>query len=77
MTARGWWVGALVAAAIAGVLGYTLIDAYGSDKLPEDTLQSTAAVSDSIFTTYLIPFEVVSVLLLAALVGAIVLARKD
>jgi NADH-quinone oxidoreductase subunit J len=34
-------------------------------------------VSDSIFSTYLVPFEVVSVLLLAALVGAIVLARKD
>ena len=38
---------------------------------------NTATVSDSIFSTYLIPFEVVSVLLLAALVGAIVLARKD
>ena len=34
-------------------------------------------MSDSIFSTYLVPFEVVSVLLLAALVGAIVLARKD
>jgi NADH-quinone oxidoreductase subunit J len=34
-------------------------------------------VSDSIFSTYLVPFEVVSVLLLAALVGAIVLARKE
>ena len=33
--------------------------------------------ADSIFSTYLIPFEVVSVLLLAALIGAIVLARKD
>ena len=38
---------------------------------------NTATVSDSIFSTYLVPFEVVSVLLLAALVGAIVLARKD
>ena len=34
-------------------------------------------MSDSIFAQYLIPFEVVSVLLLAALVGAIVIARKD
>ena len=39
--------------------------------------QLTADVSDSIFSTYLVPFEVVSVLLLAALVGAIVLARKE
>ncbi len=34
-------------------------------------------VSNSIFSQYLIPFEVVSVLLLAALIGAIVLARRD
>ena len=34
-------------------------------------------MADSIFSTYLVPFEVVSVLLLAALIGAIVLARRD
>ena len=38
---------------------------------------NTATISDTIFSQYLIPFEVVSVLLLAALVGAIVIARKD
>ena len=38
---------------------------------------NTATVSDSIFSQYLIPFEIVSVLLLAALIGAIVIARKD
>ena len=32
---------------------------------------------DAIFGQYLIPFEVVSLLLLAALVGAIVIARRD
>ena len=37
----------------------------------------TAAVTNSLFRTYIIPFEVVGVLLLAALVGAVVLARKD
>jgi len=38
---------------------------------------NVGAVSDSIFSGYLIPFEVVSVLLTAALIGAIVLARKE
>ncbi len=32
-------------------------------------------VGDSLFTTYLFPFEVVSILLLAAMVGAVVLTR--
>ncbi len=38
---------------------------------------NTAAVSDSLFSRYLVPFEVVSVMLTAALIGAIVIARKD
>ena len=77
LTNSNWIRGGVVALAIAGVLGYTLIDAFGSDKLPDTSPQTTAQVSDSIFSTYLVPFEVVSVLLLAALVGAIVLARKE
>jgi NADH-quinone oxidoreductase subunit J len=77
LTGNNWPVGIVVGLALAGVLGYSLIDAFGSEKLPPGSHQLTADVSDSIFSTYLVPFEVVSVLLLAALVGAIVLARKE
>jgi NADH-quinone oxidoreductase subunit J/NAD(P)H-quinone oxidoreductase subunit 6 len=38
---------------------------------------STGQVGESIFRSFVLPFEVVSFLLLAALIGAIVLARKD
>lgn len=38
---------------------------------------NTAAVSDTIFSRYLVQFEIISVMLTAALVGAIVIARKD
>ena len=38
---------------------------------------STAALGESLFHDYVLPFEVVSFLLLAALIGAIVLARRD
>jgi NADH-quinone oxidoreductase subunit J len=34
-------------------------------------------VGTAIFTTYLLPFEVTSVLILIAIIGAIVLARKE
>jgi NADH-quinone oxidoreductase subunit J len=81
-TNEHWWAGVLTALLLVGVMGYALVDAWGDDPLPADreiTLDgsNTAAVSDSVFSQYLIPFEVVSVLLLAALVGAIVIARKD
>lgn len=38
---------------------------------------STGLVGAQLFTTYVLPFEVVSFVLLAALIGAIVLARKE
>ena len=71
------WVGGLIAVLLLAVIGYTLIDRFEDSELPTDTVTTTAQVSDAIFGTYLVPFEVVSVLLLAALVGAIVVARRD
>jgi NADH-quinone oxidoreductase subunit J len=38
---------------------------------------SVQQVSDSIFSPYLLPFWALSFVLLAAVIGAIVLARKD
>jgi NADH-quinone oxidoreductase subunit J len=68
----------IVALGIAGVLGYVLIDAFGDDQLPtEPLISSTQQVSDSVFGTYLLPFWALSFVLLAAVIGAIVLARKD
>ena len=71
------WQGLAVAVALAGVMTYALIDGFEDAELPGNEVQTTAQVSDSIFSTYLVPFEVISVLLLAALIGAIVLARRD
>ena len=76
-------IGVVVGVVLLGVIGYALIDTWGDDKLdvlgvarwPGGT--STQLLANSIFGDYLIPFEVVSVLLLAALIGAIVLARRD
>jgi NADH-quinone oxidoreductase subunit J len=72
------WLGLVVALLLLGVLGAVLSDAYGSTKLPEDAeIQRSAEVGISVFQTYVVPFEVISVLLLAALVGAVVIARRD
>jgi NADH-quinone oxidoreductase subunit J len=39
--------------------------------------QSTVSIGKALLTTYVLPFEVVSLVLLAALIGAIIIARKD
>jgi len=72
------WLGALVALFLLGALGAVLSDAWGKQKIEfEGTVRRVGDVSDSIFGPYLIPFEVTSILLLAALVGAVAIARRD
>jgi len=38
---------------------------------------NTEAIGDVLFSTYLFPFEVASLILLVAMIGAIILAKKD
>jgi len=40
------------------------------------TIGTTASIGNSLFTTYIFPFEAVSLLLLAALIGAVILAKR-
>ena len=71
------WTALIVSVFLLGALVTMLSDAFGNDEIAFGKIQRTAEVSDSIFGVYVIPFEVASVLLLAALVGAVALARRD
>ncbi len=68
---------ALVALFLLGAVGAVLLDAFGNDKVGDFAIRRTGEVGDSIFGDFVIPFEVASVLLLSALVGAVALARRD
>jgi NADH-quinone oxidoreductase subunit J len=79
-------IGIGVGVALLAVLSYALIESFGRSELTFEAYEGVAgansngrtqAVSDAIFGQYLIPFEMLSLLLLAALIGAIVLARRD
>jgi NADH-quinone oxidoreductase subunit J len=72
-------IAALVALATAGLLITLLVDAFRHAYVDLNAGQpgSAAALGSAVFRTYVLPFEVVSVLLLAALIGAIVLSRPD
>lgn len=75
------WAGVVVALFVFGVLTALLVDAFGGDDIEfgSDLVAKGRAgsVASSLFRDFVVPFEVVSMLLLAALVGAIVLARRD
>ena len=71
-------VALLVSLAILAGLVYLFWGAFDWDAPRIDPVEgTTAAVGSSIFSSFILPFEVISFLLLAALIGAIVLSRKD
>jgi NADH-quinone oxidoreductase subunit J len=44
-----------------------------ADKMP---VRNTEAIGDAIFRRYMLPFEIASVLLLVAMIGAVVMAKR-
>lgn len=69
--------GLVVGVALFGIL-YRAIDSLELD-VPEavpEGFGTIEAVGDALFTRYLYPFEIVSVLLLVAIIGAVLLAKR-
>jgi len=69
------------------VLVQTLTTVFGTSMFKESTLKgmkyadgitsNVKAFGVELFTKYLVPFEVASILLLVAMIGAIIIAKKD
>jgi len=71
-----WVLAALGSIALFGVLGWVVYSVnwpISSAVIPEDTI---TILGEELLTTYVVPFEIASVLLLAALVGAILIGRE-
>ena len=61
---------------LAGLV-FLIQNAFGDARPIHLQTATTSQVGVSLFRNFVLPFEVVSVLLLAALIGAVVIARKD
>jgi NADH-quinone oxidoreductase subunit J len=62
---------------LLGILGTILVDAFDDTKIETERVQTTGDIGLELFQSYVVPFEVISILLTAALVGAVVIARRD
>ena len=75
--------GALVVAAVAGALTLVVLMVPGLVRVAvvpatvTPGFGETTALAERLFTTFLLPFELTSVLLLVAIVGAVALAKKQ
>ena len=76
-TAR--YVGLPVAVFLLGELCYLVYRAWPADSLvaPNRFVGRTALVGELLFKDFVLPFEVTSILILIAILGAVVLAKKE
>jgi NADH-quinone oxidoreductase subunit J len=80
---RQWLVALAAVAVVAVEIGYFMYRGSGSIHIADVQMPGAAAglgntemVADSLFGEYLLPFEIASILLLVAVVGSVVMAKK-
>ena len=75
---RGRTIVRAVGVAVGGIILLILATAFTEGMVAPPTMEmtSTQELGELLFTQYLVPFEIASVLLLAAIVGAVVLVKK-
>lgn len=74
---RQWGIGGVIAALLFTILlliGLRIDWRIATTSPPADTI---SALGEALLSTYVLPFEVASVVLLVALIGAIVIAREE
>jgi len=80
---RQWIIALITAGILIAEIGYGLYRGKDSFVLPSAVIPpaipatgNSELVGTALYTTYLLPFEIASILLLVAVVGAVVLAKK-
>ena len=77
---RQWGVAGLAALLLAGELGAVIYLGRGTMALPQappGALQpNTELIGSALYQAYMLPFEIASLLLLVAMVGAVVMTRR-
>jgi NADH-quinone oxidoreductase subunit J len=78
---RAWMVGLVAVAAVGVEIAYFFYRGQGSFQIndaaaPLSATGNTEMVADALFQQYLLPFEIASILLLVAVVGSVVMAKK-
>lgn len=68
---------ALLSLVLFGMIAWGSVDAFGNNMIEPFESTATSTLGDLIFTRLVIPFEVLSFVLLAALIGGIAIARRD
>ncbi len=79
---KAWLVGLIAVLAVGAEVGYFLYRGKSAFRFAEPAtavapaIGNTELVANTLFSDYLLPFEIASILLLVAIVGSVVMAKK-
>lgn len=72
-----WWIALVVAIFLAAAMLYVVVSADWRISEAATPADPVVALGQTLLSTYVLPFEVASVILLMALIGAIIIAREE
>ena len=76
--APGWFTGIVVSAVVFATLGWAALNSTGLPKeMPSAPVATVKNIGDLLMTRYVLPLEVIGLLLTAALIGAVIIAMKE
>jgi NADH-quinone oxidoreductase subunit J len=70
------WTAAVLGLVAAVGLGATMVAGFAGERIEGRRVGTAASIGEALFTDWVLPFEILSGVLLAALVGAIVVSRS-
>ena len=73
-----WLWGAVVTIAVFGTLAWAIKNSFASDRPAPPQVEATVKqIGDALMTKFVLPLEVIGLLLTAALIGAVIIAMKE
>jgi NADH-quinone oxidoreductase subunit J len=70
------WIAALLGVVAAAGLGAAVIAGFHGERIEGRAIGTAGSIGDVLFNDWVLPFEILSGVLLAALIGAIVISRS-
>lgn len=72
-----WIWGVVVAAAVFATLAWAIKNSLASDRQPPPVEATVRQIGDALMTRFVLPLEVIGLLLTAAMIGAVIIAMRE
>jgi NADH-quinone oxidoreductase subunit J len=77
---RAWWGLGIISASLLGAMlvsMFSKVESIADPVTSTELFGSPETLAKSLFTEFVLPFEIASILLLVAIIGAVVLAKRE